>query len=177
MPETAPPVIVVTGVSGSGKSTVAALLAAQLGLPFVDGDAFHTPDNVARMRGGQPLDDRARAPWLARIRDWIDARLTAGAGGVVACSALKRRYREALTGGRAAVRIVHLEGDRALIRDRIAGRQGHFMPAALLDSQFAALEPPGPDEDPIIVGIAEGPDAIVAAVATRLGRPSDASGG
>lgn len=164
-----PPVLVVMGVSGSGKSTVAALLAERLGLPFADGDDFHAPESVARMRAGHPLDDRARAPWLARIGAWIDARRAAGEGGVVACSALRRAYRQALTGGRAGLRVVYLEGDRDLIRDRIAARTGHFMPAALLDSQFAALEPPGADEDPITVGIEEGPDAIVAAVVARLG--------
>lgn len=170
-----PSVLVVTGVSGSGKSTVASLLAERLGLPFADGDDFHTPENVARMRAGHPLDDAARGPWLARIRAWIDARLEEGEGGVVACSALKRGYRRALTGDRSTVRVVFLEGSRALIGRRIAARRGHFMPASLLDSQFAALEPPGPDENPITVGIEDGPDAIVAAVAVRLGRtPGDA---
>ena len=172
-----PVVLVVTGVSGSGKSTVASLLAERLGLPFADGDDFHTPESVARMRAGHPLDDEARAPWLARIRAWIDARLEAEEGGVVACSALKRGYRRTLTGDREDVRIVYLEGSRDLIGHRIAARRGHFMPAGLLDSQFTALEPPGPDENPIVVGIEDGPDAIVAAVATRLGRtPGDACG-
>lgn len=165
-----PIVLVVTGVSGSGKSTVASLLAERLGLPFADGDDFHTPENIARMRAGHPLDDDARGPWLARIRAWIDARLAAGEGGVVACSALKRAYRRTLTGDRGKVRIVFLEGSRELIGRRIGARQGHFMPAGLLDSQFAALEPPGPDEAPITVGIEDGPDAIVAALATRIGR-------
>lgn len=171
----APVVLVVTGVSGSGKSTVASLLAERLGLPFADGDDFHSPGSVARMRAGHPLDDGVRAPWLARIRAWIDRQIAAGEGGVVACSALKRGYRRTLTGDRANVRIVYLDGSRDLIRRRIAARRGHFMPESLLDSQFAALEPPGPDENPITVGIADGPDAIVAAVAARLGRmPGDA---
>ena len=172
-----PPVLVVMGVSGSGKSTVAALLAQDLGLPFADGDDFHAPESVARMQAGQPLDDAARGPWLGRIRAWIDARRAAGTGGVVACSTLKRAYRAALTGGRSGARIVYLEGGRDLIGRRLAARHGHFMPAGLLDSQFAALEPPGADEDPITVGIGEGPDAIVAAIRTRLGLPAGESGG
>lgn len=171
-PHLPPTVLVVMGVSGSGKSTVAALLAERLGWPFVDGDDFHTPESIARMRDGHPLDDAARTPWLGRIRDWIDARLAAGENGVVACSALKRAYRRALTGDRPQVRIVFLEGSRAVIQERVRARHGHFMPASLLDSQFATLEPPGRDEDPISVGIEEGPDAIAAAVATRLGLPA-----
>ncbi|MGX5775985.1 gluconokinase [Methylorubrum zatmanii] len=168
----APTVLVVMGVSGSGKSTVAALLAETLGWPFVDGDDFHTPESVARMRAGHPLDDAARAPWLGRIRAWIDARLAAHEPGIVACSALKRAYRRALTGDRPDVRIVFLEGSRSVIQGRVQARHGHFMPASLLDSQFAALEPPGQEENPITVGIEDGPDAIVAAVLTRLGPPA-----
>lgn len=167
-----PTVLVVMGVSGSGKSTVAALLAERLGWTFADGDDFHSPESIARMRGGHPLDDAARAPWLGRIRDWIDARLAAGENAIVACSALKRAYRRTLTGDRAEVRIVFLEGDRAVIQGRAQARHGHFMPPSLLDSQLAALEPPGPDEDPITVGIEDGPDAIVAAIAARLGLPA-----
>ena len=168
----APTVLVVMGVSGSGKSTVAALLAERLGWTFADGDDFHTPESIARMQDGHPLDDAARHPWLGRIRAWIDARIAAGENAVVACSALKRAYRRALIGDPQRVRLVFLEGSRAVIQDRIRARHGHFMPASLLDSQFAALEPPGPEEDPITVGIEEGPDAIVAAVATRLDIPA-----
>ncbi|MGW5958134.1 gluconokinase [Methylorubrum thiocyanatum] len=168
----APTVLVVMGVSGSGKSTVAALLAERLGWTFADGDDFHTQESIARMRDGHPLDDAARQPWLGRIRAWIDARLAAGENAVVACSALKRAYRRTLTGDSGHVRIVFLEGSRAVIQDRVQARHGHFMPASLLDSQFAALEPPGPEEDPITVGIEDGPDAIVAAVAARLDIPA-----
>lgn len=172
-PRSSPPtVLVVMGVSGSGKSTVAALLAERLGWIFADGDDFHTPDSVARMRDGHPLDDAARRPWLGRIRAWIDARLAAGENAVVACSALRRTYRRSLIGAPYRVRIVFLEGSREVIQGRIRARHGHFMPASLLDSQFAALEPPGPDEDPITVGIDDGPDAIVAAVAARLDIPA-----
>jgi len=168
----APTVLVVMGVSGSGKSTVAALVAERLGWTFADGDDFHTPESIARMQEGHPLDDAARQPWLGRIRAWIDARVAAGENAVVACSALKRAYRRTLISDPRRVRIVFLEGSRAVIQDRILARHGHFMPASLLDSQFAALEPPGPEEDPITVGIEDGPDAIVAAVATRLDIPA-----
>ncbi|GLS46348.1 gluconokinase [Methylobacterium brachythecii] len=164
----APLVLVVMGVSGSGKSTLAALLAARLGLPFADGDGFHTPETIARMQAGHPLDDADREPWLARIAAWINARLAQGEGGVVACSALRRVYRDVLVRGRPEVRIVYLEGSRALIADRLARRRGHFMPAALLDSQFADLEPPGLDERPITVGIEDEPERITAAILARL---------
>ena len=167
-----PCALVVMGVSGSGKSTVAALVAERLGWTFADGDDFHTPESIARMQEGHPLDDAARQPWLGRIRAWIDARVAAGENAVVACSALKRAYRRTLIGDPRRVRIVFLEGSRAVIQDRILARHGHFMPASLLDSQFAALEPPGPEEDPITVGIEDGPDAIVAAIATRLDIPA-----
>ncbi|GJD70290.1 gluconokinase [Methylobacterium gnaphalii] len=163
-----PMVLVVMGVSGSGKSTVAQLLAGQLSLPFADGDGFHTPENIARMRAGDPLDDASRRPWLARIAAWIDARLAEGQGGVVACSALRPAYRNDLVRGRPDVRIVYLQGSRALIADRLARRRAHFMPAALLDSQFADLEPPGAEECPITVGIEDEPNTIVAEILARL---------
>ncbi|WP_233384543.1 gluconokinase [Methylobacterium sp. C25] len=165
---TAPMVLVVMGVSGSGKSTMAELLAERLGLPFADGDDFHTLENIDRMRAGHPLDDASRRPWLARIAAWIDARLADGQGGVVACSALRRVYRDALVRGRPCVRIVYLEGSRAVIAARLARRHGHFMPAALLDSQFADLEPPGPDERPVTVGIEDESDGIAATILARL---------
>lgn len=173
----APTILVVMGVSGSGKSTVAALLAERLGWTFADGDDFHTPDSIARMRDGHPLDDAVRQPWLGRIRAWIEARLAAGESAVVACSALKRAYRRVLIGDSPQVRLVFLEGSRDVIQSRIRARSGHFMPATLLNSQFAALEPPGPEEHPITVGIEESPDAIVAAVAARLDIPAGDSCG
>jgi gluconokinase len=125
------------------------------------------------MHAGHALDDADRAPWLALVRAWIDARLAAGEGGVIVCSALRRSYRDALVHDRPSVRIVYLEGAQALIAQRLSRRRGHFMPAGLLDSQFAALEPPGPDERPITVGIDDAPDAIAAAIATRLGFSQD----
>ncbi|MCJ2011184.1 gluconokinase [Methylobacterium sp. J-076] len=163
-------VLVVMGVSGSGKSTVAALVAERLGWIFVDGDSFHTPEHVAKMHAGLALDDEDRAPWLARIAVWIRQRLEAGESGVIVCSALRRVYRDVLTGGSRRVRIVYLEGDRAVIAARLAGRHGHFMPAGLLDSQFAALEPPAPEEHPITVSILAPPDALAARIVAHLAR-------
>ncbi len=162
-------VIVVMGVSGSGKSTVAERLAARLGWTFVDGDAFHSPAHIAKMQAGHPLDDDDRAPWLATIAAWIDARLQAREPGVVVCSALRRAYRDALVRGRSTVRIAYLNGERGLIEERLAHRQGHFMPASLLDTQFAILEPPEPDEHAVVVGIAADADTIAATIAARLG--------
>lgn len=162
-------VIVVMGVSGSGKSTVAERLAARLGWTFVDGDSFHSEAHIAKMRSGHPLDDDDRAPWLAAIAAWIDARLQAREPGVVVCSALRRSYRDALVRGRDGVRIAYLDGDRTLIERRLAHREGHFMPARLLDTQFDILEPPGPDENAVSVTIDAEPDAIAATIAARLG--------
>ena len=164
-----PTVIVVMAVSGSGKSTVASLLAERLGWPFVDGDDLHSPDHVAKMHAGLALDEHDREPWLAKVGAWIDARLDAGENGVIVCSALRRSYRDHLRRGRSAVRIVYLEGERGLIRSRLEARRGHFMPAKLLDSQFAALDVPERDEDPITVGIADSPDDIAATITARLG--------
>lgn len=168
-PSPTPMVLVVMGVSGSGKSTVAALLAQRLGWAFADGDALHGPGNIAKMQAGLALEDADRTPWLAAIAAWIDRHLAEGRSGVIVCSALKRAYRDDLVRGRSCVRIVHLSGDRALIAARIAARLGHFMPAALLDSQFAALEPPGLDEAPIVVPITGTPEVVVAAIIDRLG--------
>ncbi|WP_375466031.1 gluconokinase [uncultured Methylobacterium sp.] len=156
------------GVSGSGKSTIAALVAERLGWIFVDGDSFHTPEHIAKMHAGSALDDEDRAPWLAAIAVWIRHRLAAGESGVIVCSALRRTYRDVLTGGSACVRVVYLDGSRALIAGRLAARHGHFMPSTLLDSQFAVLEPPGPDEYPIVVAIDAEPEAIVACILAQV---------
>ena len=169
-------VLVVMGVSGSGKSTVAALIAERLGWIFVDGDSFHTPEHVAKMHAGLALDDQDRAPWLARIAVWIRQRLEAGESGVVVCSALRKAYRDVLAGeSRDAVRIVYLDGDRALIAGRLAERHGHFMSPHLLDSQFAILEPPGSDERPIAVGIDDTPEAIAERVVGLLAHEARSS--
>ncbi len=141
------------GVSGSGKSTVGKALAEALGCPFMDGDDLHPAANIAKMTAGQPLTDEDRAPWLAAVAGWIDAQLAAGEGGVVACSALKAVYRRVLVQGRAQVRLVFLDGSKALIAERLAHRAGHFMPPGLLDSQFETLERPGPSEDAIVIPI------------------------
>lgn len=170
-------ILVVMGVSGSGKSTLARALAARLGWAFAEGDAFHDPESIARMAGGTALDDSERGPWLARIGAWIEAGLAKGECGVVACSALRRAYRECLVRGRSNVRIVYLHGERDIIAARLAGRRGHFMPAGLLDSQFAILEPPGPDEDAIIVDLDMPSDRQVTQVVAAFGTAGIAKDG
>jgi carbohydrate kinase (thermoresistant glucokinase family) len=156
------------GVSGSGKSTVGAALAARLGWEFVDGDALHPPANVAKMHAGQPLDDRDREPWLDAIATQIDTWIERRTPGVITCSALKRRYRDRIIGDCANVRLIYLSGSREVIARRLAARHGHFMPASLLDSQFASLEPPGPDEDAIVTNIDRPVAAIVDEIVTAL---------
>jgi gluconokinase len=155
------------GVSGSGKSLIGELFARALGVEFVEGDTYHSRENVARMAAGTPLTDKDRQAWLAAIAARLDDARRAGVGLVVACSALKRSYRDLLRAGTRDVQFVYLEGDRALLADRIAGRRGHFMPASLLDSQLATLEPPAADEGPWVCDIAEPPEAIVAGLVAR----------
>ena len=162
------PVVVVMGVCGSGKTEIGRLLAARLGCDLLDGDDFHPAANVEKMQAGTPLADADRWPWLDRLAAEIGARLADGRGGVVACSALARRYRDRLGITRPGVVLVHLDGDRDLLARRLAARQGHFMPATLLDSQLAALERPTTDERPLIVDIAATPAAIVAAIAAAI---------
>jgi carbohydrate kinase (thermoresistant glucokinase family) len=161
-------VIVVMGVSGSGKTTIAEALAARLGWAFIDGDALHPAANVAKMRGGTALTDEDRWPWLDAIAAWIDARRADG-HGVVTCSALRRVYRDRLLAGRGDVRLVYLQGSFALISARQAARKGHFMPSSLVASQFATLEEPGVDEHPITVSVDASPEEIVAAVMAGVG--------
>ncbi|HEX5318662.1 MAG TPA: gluconokinase [Stellaceae bacterium] len=165
-------IAVVMGVSGAGKTTVGEALARRLGWNFEDGDTLHPPENIAKMRAGQPLDDGDRAPWLGAIAARIGAWREAGENGVVTCSALRRRYRDAIVGD--GVRLVYLDGNPRVIAERLAGRRGHFMPAGLLDSQFAALEPPGPDERAVIVSITQTVEKIVEVIATALS-PSSAT--
>jgi gluconokinase len=161
--------IVVMGVSGAGKSTVGQILAARLDCPFRDADSFHPPANIAKMKSGQPLDDEDRWPWLGAIAAWIAGHRAAGTTCVVTCSALKRAYRDIVTDRqRADVRLVHLEGGFDLIAARLAARKGHFMPPALLRSQFDALEPPAPDEHAIAVSIDATPGEIAAQVIGQL---------
>ncbi|MEO8317591.1 MAG: gluconokinase [Bradyrhizobium sp.] len=156
------------GVSGSGKSTVAEHLAARLGWRYVDGDLFHPAGNVAKMSAGHALTDEDRWPWLRAIAAEIDRLSTAGNRAVVACSALKRAYRDILVHGRDDVRIVFLEGTQDLIAKRLAARKGHFMPPGLLDSQFRTLEPPQPRERPVTVSIEAPVETIIDDVIRQL---------
>jgi carbohydrate kinase (thermoresistant glucokinase family) len=160
--------IVVMGVSGSGKSTVAALLAARLGWQFIEGDTFHPAANVAKMREGIALADEDRWPWLDAIAAWIDAQRATGRHCVVACSALKRAYRERLLCGHHDVRFVYMKAEYALVSRRMAARQGHYMPVTLLQSQFDTLEEPGVAENPLTATIDEAPDQIVARIVAEL---------
>ncbi len=159
-------VIVLMGVSGSGKTAVGVRLAAALGAEFAEGDDYHPPANVAKMKSGVPLDDADRQPWLETLAREIGRWLEAGQDMVLACSALKQGYRDILKGGRPGVRFVYLCGSESLIRARLAARHGHFMPASLLASQFAALEEPA---DAITVAIDRPPDEIVASILAALG--------
>jgi gluconokinase len=167
-----PVVLVLMGVSGCGKTTVARILAERLHWACEEGDALHPPANVAKMAAGHPLDDADRAPWLAKVADWVGARLDAGECGVITCSSLKRSYRALIDRRGAGVEFVYLHGSRELIASRLASRHGHYMPASLLDSQFAALEEPGADEPAIRVEIGEPPEAIAADIAEALGLPA-----
>jgi gluconokinase len=167
-PAVTPAVVVIMGVSGSGKSTIGALLAAQLAWRFEDGDRFHPAANVEKMHRGIPLTDDDRWPWLGAMADWIDETRHDGGHAILACSALKRRYRDILVDARRDVRLVYLAGEEALIARRIAARHEHFMPPSLLHSQFEALEEPGPDENPITVSIVPTPHEIVAQIVASL---------
>jgi carbohydrate kinase (thermoresistant glucokinase family) len=156
-----PRVVAVIGVSGAGKTTVGRQLADQLCWNFAEGDTLHPSQNLAKMRSGQPLTDTDRAPWLAAVGQVIDGWISRGECGVITCSGLKRSYRRQIISDHRIVQLVYLEGPRELIAERLAPREDHFMPVSLLDSQFATLEPPGPDESPITVGIDRPVDEIV----------------
>jgi gluconokinase len=158
-------VVVLMGVSGAGKTTVGERLADALGGTFAEGDAYHPPANVEKMRGGTPLDDEDRWPWLQILSAEIDRWLAEGRHVVLACSALKERYRQILHGGRAGVRFVHLAGDAALIGTRLEGRRGHYMPPTLLQSQLAALEPP---DDAITIDVDAHPETLVERILDAL---------
>ncbi|MBW4721318.1 gluconokinase [Saccharothrix sp. SC076] len=150
------------GVSGSGKTTTGKALARRLDVPFADADDFHPPANIAKMAAGVPLDDTDRAPWLRAIGDWLAAHPD---GGVVTCSALKRVFRDGLRAAAPGVRFVHLAGDPEVVRRRVARRSGHFMPASLVDSQYADLEPLGPDEPGVVLDLDQPVPALVEAAA------------
>jgi carbohydrate kinase (thermoresistant glucokinase family) len=162
------------GVSGVGKTTVGKLLAERLSVEFLEGDQFHPPANIAKMRNGEPLTDEDRLPWLEILASELAARRAAGKGVVLACSALRRRYRDILRDGHDDVDFVFLQADQHVIQQRIDARRGHFMPASLLESQLVALEHPGPDEHVITVDAAQPPEAIVETVLEQLGLLSSA---
>ena len=168
MSEVRPRAIVVMGVSGSGKSTVAALLAVMLGYQFQEGDLLHPPENVGKMRAGTPLMDADRAIWLNRVAEKIDDWRAHGEGGIISCSVLKRSYRDVIIGKRKDVALVYLKGSYDLIHARLAARHEHFMPVALIDSQFVILEEPAPDEHAIVVDVHGTPPAIAAEIVRRL---------
>jgi gluconokinase len=163
-----PTCVVVMGVSGSGKSTVARLLADRLGWPMAEADEFHPAANIAKMSAGTPLTDDDRAPWLAAIRDWITGRAAGGDSTVVTCSALKRAYRDVLREADARVRFLFLDGGGDVIGGRMALRSGHFMPPSLLQSQFDVLQPLQSDEDGATVDVHGTPELIVEDAVTRL---------
>lgn len=160
--------IIVMGVSGCGKSTVAALLAERLGWAFVEGDALHPRANVEKMSQGVPLTDEDRLPWLQEIAQTVQSWRAAGQPGVVACSALRRRYREVIAGAAADVRFAYLQGDFQLIKQRLATRQGHYMPVSLLESQFSALEVPASDEPAMILDVRGEAEGLVAEIIRML---------
>jgi gluconokinase len=161
-------IVVMMGVSGSGKTTIAAGVARDEGWLLLEGDSFHPAANIAKMKAGTPLTDEDRWPWLRAIAAREDELLATGQSVVVACSALKRAYRAILIGDRSDVVLVYLRGSKDLIADRMKARKGHFMPAALLDSQFATLEEPGDDEHPIVVDIGSPAEATIADAVRQL---------
>lgn len=156
------------GVSGSGKTTIAALLAGRLHWQLEEGDALHPATNIAKMRAGVPLDDADRRPWLEAIARVIDGWLGTGQSGIVACSALKRAYRQLIIGTRSGVQLIYLKGARELLLQRMAARHGHFMPVSLLDSQLEALEEPLPEEHALVLSIERTPDQLVREIVAHL---------
>jgi gluconokinase len=169
-------ILIVAGVSGSGKTTVGALLAGRLGWRFADADAFHSAANIAKMRAGIPLTDADRWPWLHAVTTWMDERIARGEPAVITCSALKRAYRAALLDGRPQAQMIFLSADREEVARRLAVRHGHFFPAGLLSSQFDALEPPQPGEAGVtVVPSGHDPAQTVAAI-IALVRPGEGGG-
>jgi ribose 5-phosphate isomerase A len=163
-----PPVLVLMGPSGAGKTTIGEALAQRLGWTFAEGDAFHPEANVAKMHAGMPLTDADRQPWLEAVAAWIDGQRAQSAPGIITCSALKRAYRRMIIGDRREVRLVYLRGGHDLLAQRLAGRHGHFMPASLLQSQLDTLEEPGPDEDPVIVDVGSPPGEVAEEIIRAL---------
>ncbi|MBB4904472.1 gluconokinase [Actinophytocola algeriensis] len=157
--------VVVMGVTGSGKTTVGTALAERMGVPFADADDFHSPENVAKMRSGVPLTDVDRRPWLLAIGAWLAKH---DEGAVVTCSALKRVYRDTLREAAPTITFLHLHGDKDTVRARVAARKGHFMPQSLVDSQYADLEPLEADEKALVVDFALPVEVIVDRVASEI---------
>ncbi|TDC94311.1 gluconokinase [Actinomadura sp. 7K507] len=166
---TSPRVVLIAGVSGSGKTTIGTKLAESLGWDYAEADSFHSQANIDKMSAGHPLTDADRLPWLNSIAAWIDDRLEIDRPGVVSCSALKRKYRDILAGDREKVAMVLLDGDRDTIAARMKDRKGHFFSATLLDTQFADLELPSPDEDVVTAPITGTPEETVTHILTALG--------
>jgi carbohydrate kinase (thermoresistant glucokinase family) len=176
LPSASAVALVIMGVAGSGKSTIGEALGQRLGWRYEDGDSFHPPANVAKMHAGTPLTDEDRWPWLQAIANEIERCRQAGDHIIIACSALKKAYRDVLVHGRDDIRMVYLDGSHDLVANRLGQRKGHFMPAALLDSQFATLEPPSPEERPITVSIDAPIEVIVERVLQQMqGGPVDHS--
>jgi ribose 5-phosphate isomerase A len=171
-----PPILVIMGVSGAGKTTIAEELVARLGWPFQEGDALHPEANVAKMHAGIPLDDADRQPWLKAVAAWIDGQRAKKQPGIITCSALKRTYRDTIIGGRPEARLVYLRGSRELIAEHLSGRHGHYMPASLLQSQIDALEQTGPDEEPLTVDIGAPPGKVAEEIIRLLGASALVSG-
>ena len=169
-------ILIITGVSGSGKTTIGRQVASRLSWPFKEGDDLHPPANIAKMKAGKPLTDADRAPWLAAVAQWIDGWRRAGVSGVITCSALKRTYRQGLARGRPEVRFVYLMGDAPVLQKRLADRHGHFMPATLLASQLADLEAPAPDEGAIVVPVDQAVEAQVQHIIRSLEATAGARG-
>ncbi len=165
-----PPILVLMGVSGAGKTTVAKALVARLGWPFQEGDALHPAANIAKMRAGVPLTDADRRPWLEAVAAWIDGQRARGKPGIITCSALRRSYRDLIIDDRHEVRLIYLRGSQALIRERLAGRHHHFMPPTLLQSQFDTLEEPGSQEHPLVVEVGPSPAEVADTIIAHLGR-------
>lgn len=157
----APKLLLLMGVSGCGKTTTGQRLSRILGWPFRDGDSFHPPQNIAKMSSGLPLTDEDRWPWIDAIGAWMDEQIQTGQSAVVSCSALRKAYRIRLTAGRPEVQLVFLKGPREVIAERLARRKSHFMPASLLESQFAALEEPRGGERPLIVSVTLPPNRVI----------------
>ena len=164
-----PPILVIMGVSGSGKSTIAEELSARLGWPFEEGDSLHPESNIAKMHAGIPLTDVDRLPWLERVAAWIDEQRSKKQPGIITCSALKQTYRQIIIGDRPEVRLVHLRGGRELIAEHLAGRHGHFMSPALLRSQIDTLEEPDPSEDPLTVDLGASAAQVAQEIIRLLG--------